>query len=278
MDFAFHGRRDLARAFADAYFQASGDDEGRALLPLYTAYRATVRGMVEGIVLGEQEVPKAESAQALEKARAHWLLALAELAAPGRKPCLLGVAGLPGTGKSTLAQGLSERAGFQVIRSDMVRKELAGIRTDEKTPPRLREAIYTPHWTERTYAECLRRAEQLLWEGKHVVVDATFHTEAQRRPFLETALRWGVPVAMLVCQADPEILRQRLASRKHDVSDADWSVHLRLAEEWDEPAAMVGTPYLSVPARQLIHAISTNGSAEQNLSQALAVLRELGLE
>ena len=272
MDFAFHGRRDLSRSFAEAYFRAAGDDQGRALLPLYTAYRATVRGMVEGIVLGEKEVPKAESAQTLEKARAHWLLALAELADPGRKPCLLLVGGLPGTGKSTLAQGLSQHAGFEVIRSDVVRKELAGIRIDEKTPPHLRETIYTPEWTDRTYAECLRQAEQLLWEGKRVIVDATFHTEAQRRPFLEAALRWGVPAGMLVCRTDPEILRQRLATRKHDVSDADWSVHLQLAEEWEEPAAPVGRPPL-----QQVHFISTKGSAEQNLSQALTVLRELGL-
>jgi aminoglycoside phosphotransferase family enzyme/predicted kinase len=272
MDFAFHGRRDLARSFVEAYFRATGDDEGRALLPLYSAYRATVRGMVEGIVLGEKEVPKAESAQALEKARAHWLLALTELADPGRKPCLLLVGGLPGTGKSTLALGLSQQAGFQVIRSDVVRKELAGIRSDEKTPPYLRETIYTPEWTERTYSECLRRAERLLWEGKRVAVDATFHTDAQRRPFLETAFHWGVPAGMLVCQADPELLRQRLASRKHDVSDADWSVHLQLAEEWEEPATPAGRPL------QQVHFISTSGSAEQNLSQALAVLRELGLQ
>src|SRR5262249_60495509 len=32
MDFAFWGRRDLARVFASAYFRASGDEEGKALL------------------------------------------------------------------------------------------------------------------------------------------------------------------------------------------------------------------------------------------------------
>jgi len=43
MDLRFHGRPDLAQVFADAYFQTAGDEDGRALLPFYTAYRAAVR-------------------------------------------------------------------------------------------------------------------------------------------------------------------------------------------------------------------------------------------
>src|SRR2546430_4780272 len=59
MDLAFQGRRDLARAFSEAYFRSSGDAAGRALLPLYVAYRAAVRGKVEGFALAEKEVPEA---------------------------------------------------------------------------------------------------------------------------------------------------------------------------------------------------------------------------
>src|SRR5262249_9072649 len=59
MDLAFHGRRDLARVFADAYFAVAGA-EGRALLPFYTAYRAVIRAKVEGLKLAEPEVPAAE--------------------------------------------------------------------------------------------------------------------------------------------------------------------------------------------------------------------------
>src|SRR5262249_36057065 len=125
MDFAFHGRHDLARAFAGAYFRASGDDEGRALLPLFTAYRAAVRGAVEGMKFAEAEVSAAERAAALDGARGHWLLALAEAEEPGRRPCLVLVGGLQGAGKSTLAQALAGRAGFERVRSDEVRKALA---------------------------------------------------------------------------------------------------------------------------------------------------------
>src|SRR5204862_1007368 len=124
----------------------------------YTAYRTAVRGKVEGFKLAEKEIPEAERAQALAQARAHWLLALGELEAPGRRPCLVLVGGLPGTGKSTLARGLAERAGFAVVRSDVVRKELAGLPAGGPSPQPLWEGLYAPEWTERTYAECLRRA------------------------------------------------------------------------------------------------------------------------
>ena len=48
-----------------------------------------------------------EHAAALESARGHWLLALAELEEPARRPGLLLVGGLPGSGKSTLARAVA---------------------------------------------------------------------------------------------------------------------------------------------------------------------------
>src|SRR5207248_1510585 len=79
MDLKLRGRPDLAAVLADEYFAAAGDDEGRQLLPFYTAYRAAVRGKVEGFELAEPEVPNDEKAAAAERARTHWLLALGEL-------------------------------------------------------------------------------------------------------------------------------------------------------------------------------------------------------
>jgi aminoglycoside phosphotransferase family enzyme/predicted kinase len=268
MDFAFFGRRDLANAFIEAYFRASGDEEGRALLSLYGAYRATVRGAVEGLLLTEREVPEAERSAALQRARAHWLLALTELEEPERKPCLLLVAGLPGTGKSRLAQGLADRAGFCLIRSDVVRKELAGLAPEGQTPLHLPESHYTPAWNERTYAECLRRAEQLLFDGKRVLVDATFREEQRRQTFLEAAVRWGVPACLLLCQATPETVRQRLEKRRGDVSDADWSVYLLAAQSWEE---------ISPATRRMLREVPTEGSPAQSLARALDLLREFGL-
>ncbi len=117
MDLIFHGRRDLVIAFTEEYFSITQDKPGCALLPFYTAYRAAVRAKVEGIQLWQPEMSDAERAAASRRARAHWLLALGELECPNRRPLLVMVGGLPGTGKSTLARHLAERANLHVIRS-----------------------------------------------------------------------------------------------------------------------------------------------------------------
>jgi aminoglycoside phosphotransferase family enzyme/predicted kinase len=263
MDFAFYGRRDLARTFAEAYFRASGDDAGRALLPMYVAYRATVRGSVEGMLVGETEVSEAERAAARTRARAHWLLALGELEQPGRRPGLVLVTGLPGTGKSSLARKLSEAGHFRVIRSDVVRKELAGS-PDASLP----ESFYTAEWNARIYAECLRRAEALLFEGERVLVDANFREERERSRFLKCARGYGVIGCLLLCKTAPATVRRRLQERSGDASDADWSVYQKVAQEWEEPG-----PETALAMRD----VSTEGSFGEAYERATVALREFGL-
>jgi aminoglycoside phosphotransferase family enzyme/predicted kinase len=268
MDLEFHGRRDLARALADAYFAASGDVEGRGLLPLYVSYRAAVRGKVDGLQLVEREIPEAARRQALVRARGHWLLALGALEVPDRRPALVLVGGLPGSGKSFLAAKLATRTNFQVIRSDVVRKELAGIPAGAPARAAEQSGIYTPEWTDRTYAECLQRAEARLFEGERVIVDATFIDERRREAFFDAALHWGVPVLFLLCEADPATIRARLEARRGDASDADWDVYRHASRRWVEPGRQIA---------RWMRRIATGGSADVSTQQAWNALQEAGL-
>jgi aminoglycoside phosphotransferase family enzyme/predicted kinase len=259
------GRDDLAATLADAYFRRADDDEGRALLPLYVSYRAAVRGKVDGFQATRAEIPAADRRVALSKARGYWLLALAALEQPGRRPCLILVGGLPGTGKSTLAARLAAEAGFEVIRSDVVRKQLARDLGAAPGAVRFEEGIYTAEWTERTYAECLRRAEQLLFLGGRVIVDASFRGAAHREMFLAAAAHWGVPGVFFLCHADPEVVRRRLAGRVGDVSDADWSVYQQAAGRWEQPGTLT---------RRAMIPIDTGASQQQSVEQSQSALRD----
>jgi predicted kinase len=138
----------------------------------------------------------------------------------------------------------------------VVRKELAQSSGES--------GIYTPEWNERTYAECLRRAEQRLFEGKRVLVDATFREENKRRRLLDAAVRLGVPTVLFICRAAPEVVRERLQQRRNDVSDADWSIHAKFAAEWEQPGERT---------RQAFCEIVTNGNRELALAEAIEELR-----
>lgn len=268
MDFAFRGRRDLGSHFAAEYLRETADADGHKLLTFYTAYRAAVRGMVDGLLTTEPEVPVDEREAAVQRGRGHWLLALSELEDADRRPCLLLVGGLPGSGKSTLARGLADRAGFAVIRSDVVRKELANLPAHEPSPAEERDALYSPTATEHTYAECLSRARNVLRDGGRVIVDATFREEHARKQFLDLAIECGVRVRVLICEARSETVRARLAARTGDASDADWAVYTRAAGMWEPVGPAV---------QRVTHVIPSDDTPAATLARGLAVLRNLGV-
>ena len=261
MELIARGRRDLAAACREAYLSAARDPSGRRLIPLYIAYRAVVRAKVAGLKAVAPETPEEDRQTARAKATARWLLAAAELETPRRRPCLVLIGGLPGTGKSTLARALGATADFTVIRSDEVRKVLSG----QASLPEKDQGIYSEDWNDRTYNTCLDRAERILLEGGRVIVDATFRREPRRLQFLKRARDLGVPALALICEADSRVVRDRLNRRRGDLSEADWSVHEQAAAEWDPPGPETQRDWRRV---------DTSGSSDHSLALALRLLEE----
>jgi uncharacterized protein len=267
MELMFVGQAGHAATFTEAYFRASGDEEGRRLLPFYVAYRSIVRAKVRGFELRESEIPAARRTQSLARAKAHFLLALGILATPARRPLLALVGGLPGTGKSTLARALGEKTGCDVIRSDVVRKEIAGLAARESAAAGWRSGLYADEWTRRTYDEIRSRAEKALFEGKRVIVDASFGRETLRSDLLEAARCLGVPAVFFVCDAPSHLVLARLAERRDDASDADAIVYEASRQAWESFGQETQSAVERIEA----------ANADEALAQAVAALRTRGL-
>lgn len=140
------------------------------------------------------------------------------------------VMGLSGSGKSFLASILHQDFGFEWLRSDAIRKELAGLKPHESAKAPYQEGIYSPEWTKKVYERMVERAKELAKEGKKVVLDATFLEEWQRNLVKEA---FPNALFILATAQEEEILR-RLRERK-DISDADIQVYLRQKERFKPP-------------------------------------------
>jgi predicted kinase len=93
---------------------------------------------------------------------------------------LIVIGGLPGTGKTTLADALHEEVGWPVLQSDVIRKELAGLDPLHPAPSSFGTGLYTPAMIDQTYEEMCARAQQPLGMGETVILDASFSIESRR--------------------------------------------------------------------------------------------------
>lgn len=133
---------------------------------------------------------------------------------------LILIAGLPGTGKTTLAKAFTDATGAVHLNSDVLRRDL-GLMGD-----------YRPETKAHVYAQLLARAREALLQGKTVVVDSTFYKESIRSPFIELASACKIPIYWVETTASEAVLRQRLSQPRPD-SEADYSVYETIKTQFE---------------------------------------------
>lgn len=216
MDLDARGRRDLAAHFVAVYLAHAPDPELHVLLPFYKSYRAWVRGKVDALLAATAEAGTAGGAAALTLARRYFNLALGyQLPA-----ALYLTAGLMGVGKTTLARALSTATGAILLRSDEIRKELAGLPSALPNRDRFGSGLYAPEMTERTYAALRERAAQALSAGTPVIVDASFARRRERTAFAALAAAEQRPAYLLHLHCPEETALARLRRRVAEATDA----------------------------------------------------------
>ena len=227
MDFEAGGRKDLANLFLNAYAERTGDWEGLRVLPLYLCRQAYVRAKVNSILAEEVAGDDVARLRATEEASRYYRLAWHYTLPRGGRVVL--VCGLSGSGKSTVARALAKRLGAVHIRSDAVRKHLAGIPLESRGGGE----IYTEDMTRRTYERLIGLGTAIAADGYTVLLDAKFDRLGLRAAALDSAARLRLPVHILHCSAPLDTLTERLRARAGDVSDAGDSLLDEQERKWE---------------------------------------------
>ncbi|MBC7939704.1 MAG: AAA family ATPase [Chitinophagaceae bacterium] len=218
------GRRDLAFRFINAYLSASGDYDGLPALRYFMVCRALVRARVTAIGEGQ-------GLHSSARCDADGYLALASALSVSADARLAITHGLPGSGKSFLAQAVIEEAGAIGVRADVERKRLFGLSALQSSHGLVPGGIYDKATTQRSYSRLREITNLALGAGWPVVVDAAFLLRSERAGFAALAASCRVPYTIFDCRADVPLLRERIVQRQAagaDPSEADVAVLERL--------------------------------------------------
>lgn len=219
MDLCRQGQRAAANIVLNHYLHLRRNEEdlsGLSLLPLFLSTRAGVRALVTADLVHELTVSGSlrQRGQALD----HFRASIAYLKPPA--PVLVCIGGLSGSGKSTLAAKLAPDIGAAPgalhVRSDVERKVLANIAESERLPAE----SYSRAVSAEVYEAIMTRAGAALAAGHSVVLDAVFARESERNLAAGLALRHRAGFCGIWLDAQPAVLKERVAARSGDASDA----------------------------------------------------------
>ncbi|MEG3145854.1 AAA family ATPase [Sphingomonas sp. RT2P30] len=225
MDLWHRGLHGAANLLFNRYLDLSGDDEdGLVAMPLMLSVRATIRAHVSASRARHSGL----DADAM-LARDYFALAQRMLVAV--PPRLVAVGGRSGTGKSMLARAIAGAIGVapgaRVLRSDVVRKRLAGVSPETA----LARGRYTAQSAEEVYTALEGQARLLLSEGTSVIADAAFLLPEQRAAIARVAAVAAVPFAGLWLAASEAVRVWRVTGRSGDASDADATIVRRQSRQ-----------------------------------------------
>ena len=231
MDLDARGRPDLGYYFAEQYVLLSSDADLFSLLPFYRCYRAYVRGKVQSFRLDDAELTALEREVVALRARRYFDLAT-RYASPLRSPTVIAVAGLSGSGKTSLARAVAGELGLRVVSSDAVRKSLFEI--DQHYGYGV--GPYNSDANRLTYQTLIDRGRALLTQDGGVVLDATFLRRADRAAARAMALSFGAEWRVIECLLSLEVVIERLEKRakaKEGLSDAGLETYLRQRTQFE---------------------------------------------
>jgi predicted kinase len=159
-----------------------------------------------------------------------------------RPPLVILLAGLPGTGKSTLARKIAKRYGLEHISTDSVRKRIfRDIRRDSFS-----KGSYSSRQRMVVYDTVNYVLYTLLKHGVGCVLDGTFYQERLRAKVKRISARFNAKFLLVIVTCPESLIRKRFEERekrkRRTLSDADSKIFEKFKELF-EPTSL---PHIEV--------------------------------
>ncbi len=224
MDLIAYGRPDLGYFFFETYAQKANDEQLFKLYPFYRCYRAYIRGKVLSFQLDEKELGDEAHKAAKQRAKNYFRIAT-DSVRQLQELTIIMVAGLSGTGKTSVARGIAGELGLRVVSTDAIRKKLFG---DKEKQFGYGKGKYDKQSNQLTYQKMLEMGAELLKKDGGVVLDATFIRNSDRENVKQLAKSIGAKYRLVECCLSPEKVQKRLdlrAEKKDGLSESNWQIY-----------------------------------------------------
>ena len=161
------------------------------------------------------------------------------------------IAGLPGTGKTLLAENLlsSYFSGFTYISTDEVRRLYFGISKHQYLD--FNQKIYSQEKRDKIYIVIDLMVELLLTQGFSVIVEGTYYQQEKRERLLDICYRLNHQYLIIKTTYPDELIEGRLQSREfsnNNISDARYQIYSAIKDRF-EP---IIKPHLIIDTQQSI--------------------------
>ena len=167
---------------------------------------------------------------------------------------LIMIMGLPGTGKTSLAEELSRSLTNNPIylSTDLVRRHLFDFSHHQYEP--FGSKLYTEEKRDLVYNALYLIVEIVLKHKHSIILDGTFYSQSKRQPLYNICKRLNQKPIIISTVCSEETVKQRIEDRKRtggNTSDADFNIYLEIKKRFE----VINHPHMIVDTEEGIPSI-----------------------
>ncbi|MEZ4572029.1 MAG: AAA family ATPase, partial [Thermomicrobiales bacterium] len=253
------GSPDLADVVIEEYKAQSGNPL-EEVLDFYLCFRAHDRALTLSRLANMPDVPLAEHQALVKRAKRYYYLAH-RYSRGDRQPIVLIMSGVIGVGKSRLADALAEILSIRHL-SAAEEEEVFAMVDEDDEEGQSKDA----QQVDKAYQDLFEKAERRLERGRSVVLDAAFYNSTYRVAARTLARKNNAEFLVVECDADEDILRERVREQAED-HDERPRERLRLLREQQKAFR----PSREIYRKDKVY-VNTTDSLEDQVETVLAEL------